>query len=111
MNRQFTKHPITSATSANTSTNNVKRVCNYFQVGRPLFVDKMKNGYRIKISSLVKGVEDETQAQQVVDEISENLGIDCTCRKRGGYGNPGTWDLIIPFAADDETVEYNYSRY
>lgn len=90
-------------------TNNVKRICNYLEVGRPMFVDSVVNGYRVNMGSLIGRVTDEETASELVKEIYDNLGIDCKYRIRSGYGpKSGTYDLIIPYAHDDELLNYDY---
>ena len=91
------------------STNNVKRICNYLEVGRPMFVDSVANGYRVNMGSLIGTVTDKETASELVKEIHDNLGIDCMYRIRRGYGpKSGTYDLIIPYAHDDELLNYDY---
>ncbi len=93
-------------------TNNVKRVCNYFGVSRPMNVDLVTRGYRVN-AAVFSGhwVKDAQEAQEIVDDIYRALKISCTARMRSGYGKlAGTYDIIIPFADDNEPIQFEYSR-
>ena len=88
-----------------TTTNNVKRICNHLQWSRFRDMTPTTHGYRCCIG---KGwAEDELQ--ELINDIRDNLGINCTYRVRGGYGVlSGVYDLIIPYANDDEELVYQY---
>lgn len=103
------KRVIIGSSSAS-ATNNVKRVCNYFQVGRPMYVDRCALGYRVNAASFSNSyVKDPETAQSIVDEIRDELGIECVARIRRGYSKlAGTYDIIIPVADDDEVLNYEY---
>lgn len=103
------KKVIVGSSVAN-ETNNVKRVCNYFQVGRPMYVDRCARGYRVNASLFSDNyVKDSETAQSIIDEIRDKLGIECIARIRRGYSRlAGTYDIIIPIADDDEVISYEY---
>lgn len=98
--------------SASTRTNNVKRICNYFQVGRPMFCDPSVYGYRVTLGALRRATKDQAEAEAVSDEIERELGITCRVRPRRGYGGMADYyDIIIPYADDDEVITYEYNRF
>lgn len=94
-----------------TSTNNIKRVCNYCHVPRPSYTTKIQQGYRVNVWDMDLGmiIDDEEQIQKLVDSIYKDTGVDCAFRRRRGNGvRAGEYDLIIPYATDDEELDYEY---
>lgn len=88
------------------ATNNVIRVMNFLGQGRPAFVDKVTQGYRVHY-----GRASESEMQDFANQIKSGTGIDIQYRIRSGYGRQaGTYDVIIPFSTDDEKLEYNRRR-
>lgn len=85
------------------NTNNVKRVMNALEMGRPLFVDKMTHGYRTCIGDV-----DEEYANRIKEYIKQKTNIEIQIRKR--RCTKSTYDMIIPFAIDDENLKYEFSR-
>lgn len=93
-------------------TNNVKRFCNKLHVSRPIFVDRMKNGYRVRLTTNMLGTDKEMNEEEVINRLKA-LGVYnyvYEVRVRGGYGyNSGDWDAIIKFANPNEKpLKYLY---
>lgn len=84
------------------NTNNVKRALNALDWRRPMFVDKVTHGYRVRLS------QQEDVANELAKKIKDKTGIEVQVR-RGGPGRRG-YDAIIPFATDDEKLEYTGKR-
>lgn len=87
-------------------TNNVKRFCNILGISKPNFVDPMSSGYRIHFG-------EDNWSQEQVESYLVQKGVRplvSKIRKRGGYGyNSGGWDLIIPYANENEPpIDYMY---
>ena len=104
-----TKNNISQTTdyskAGKAATNNVAHVCNTLGWKKPLFIDKTKNGYRIKAKT-----DSLKKAESNALKIKKETGIDVTIRKRRGYGDysiEGGYDYIVPFSTDNEKIAYN----
>ena len=60
---------------------------------KPMFIDKMTNGYRVSCYT-----KDKAEAEKLAAKIKKKTGVEVTLRQRGGYGpKNGQYDMMIPF--------------